>query len=64
MPQRECCMLWFYDARFDYGEGGGDVHGFALDKPTRIRDGLVASESSPSNVMADRLPLSTPSRAK
>ncbi len=40
-------MKWFYDSGYDYGQGlperPREVHGFVLDKPTRIRDALVAS---------------------
>jgi hypothetical protein len=37
-------MLWFYEPGFDYGDGQvADVHGFVLDKPSRIRAGLVAA---------------------
>ncbi len=40
-------MRWFYDSAYDYGQGlperPREVHGFVLDKPTRIRDALVAS---------------------
>ncbi len=40
-------VKWFYDFSYDYGQGLPDrpreVHGFVLDKPTRIRDALVAS---------------------
>ncbi len=37
-------MLWFYDPGFNYGDGRvPDVHGFVLDKPSRIRAGLIAA---------------------
>lgn len=40
-------MRWFYSQGFDYGRGLPDlpteVHGFVLNKPTQIRDGLIAS---------------------
>ncbi len=38
-------MKWFYDPNYDYGRGlpVKEVHGFALDKPSRIRAALLAS---------------------